>query len=206
LGAIERLDLALLVDRQNDGVGGRVDIESDDILELVDEQRVIGELELAPTMGLKAVRLPNPSNRTGADAGRPCHHVGGPVRRLARRVRERQRHHPLGDFRAERGNARGPCLVAQQPLEPFLGEPLLPAPHAGLGLAGSPHDLHGAVAVGAQQDDPGAPGMLLPRIAVVDERRQPLAIGRRNPEGDSCTHAPDSHAPMPKGIPIGLLC
>jgi len=37
LGAIESLDLALLVDREDDGVGGRVDIETDHIPELVGE-------------------------------------------------------------------------------------------------------------------------------------------------------------------------
>ena len=31
LGAVERLDLALLVDREDDGVGGRIDIEADDV-------------------------------------------------------------------------------------------------------------------------------------------------------------------------------
>src|SRR5437867_523430 len=85
LGAIERLDLALLVNRQNDGVGGRIDIEADDVLELVDELRIVGELELPPSVRLKAVRLPDAPDRAGADAGRFGHHVGGPVRRLARR-------------------------------------------------------------------------------------------------------------------------
>ena len=37
LGAIERLDLALLVDREDDGMGGRIDIEPDDVAQLVDE-------------------------------------------------------------------------------------------------------------------------------------------------------------------------
>ena len=41
LGAIESLDLALLVDREDDGVGGRVDIETDHIPELVGELRIV---------------------------------------------------------------------------------------------------------------------------------------------------------------------
>jgi hypothetical protein len=36
VGAVERLDLALLVQRQHDGVGGRVDIEADDVAQLLD--------------------------------------------------------------------------------------------------------------------------------------------------------------------------
>ena len=31
LGAVECLDLALLVDREDDGVGGRIDVETDDV-------------------------------------------------------------------------------------------------------------------------------------------------------------------------------
>ena len=37
LGAVERLDLALLVDRQHDGVRRRIDVEPDDVAQLVDE-------------------------------------------------------------------------------------------------------------------------------------------------------------------------
>lgn len=51
MGAVERLDLALLVDRQHDGMGRRVDIEADDVAQLVDELRIVGQLELAPAVG-----------------------------------------------------------------------------------------------------------------------------------------------------------
>lgn len=170
-------------------MGRRVDVEADDVLELGDELRVVGELELSPAVGLKAVRLPDPAHRAGADAHRGRHHVGSPVRRLARRVGKRKRHHPLTDLRPERRDARGARLVAQETLEAFGGEALLPAPHAGLRFAGLPHDLDGADAIGTQQDDLGAPDVLLRRIAISDERDQALAIARRNGEGYSCTHA-----------------
>src|SRR5262249_52595834 len=47
LGAVERLYLALLIDRQHDGVSWRIDVEADDLAELVGEGLVGGELELA---------------------------------------------------------------------------------------------------------------------------------------------------------------
>jgi hypothetical protein len=47
LGAVERLDLALLVDRQDDGMGRRVEVETDDVAQLGGELRIIGQLELA---------------------------------------------------------------------------------------------------------------------------------------------------------------
>jgi hypothetical protein len=37
LGAVERLDLALFIDREDDGMGGRIDIETDDVAQLVDD-------------------------------------------------------------------------------------------------------------------------------------------------------------------------
>lgn len=52
LRAGERLDLALLVDREHDGVGRRVDIEPDDVAQFGGEGRVGGELELPDPMRL----------------------------------------------------------------------------------------------------------------------------------------------------------
>ena len=68
LGSVEGLDLALLVERQDDRVGGRRDIKADDVAELVDELRIIGKLELPNAVRLEAVGAPDPVNRTGADA------------------------------------------------------------------------------------------------------------------------------------------
>ena len=55
LGAVERLDLALLVDRQDDGMGGRIDIEPDDVAQLVDEFRIVGQLELPHPVRLETM-------------------------------------------------------------------------------------------------------------------------------------------------------
>jgi hypothetical protein len=56
LGAVERLDLALFIDREDDGMSGRIDIETDDVAQLVDEVRVGGEFELFHPVRLQAVR------------------------------------------------------------------------------------------------------------------------------------------------------
>src|SRR6266581_6252407 len=68
LGAIKRLDLRFLIDRENDRMSGWIDIEPDDVTQLVDEFRVIGELELLHPMRLKAVSAPNALDGTGTDA------------------------------------------------------------------------------------------------------------------------------------------
>jgi hypothetical protein len=46
LRAVERLDLALLVDGQHDGMGGGIDIEADDVFQLLGELRVFESLKV----------------------------------------------------------------------------------------------------------------------------------------------------------------
>ena len=57
LGAVERLDLRLFVDREDDGMGGRIDIKPDNIAQLVDELRVVGKLELVDPVRLETMRV-----------------------------------------------------------------------------------------------------------------------------------------------------
>jgi len=66
---------------------------------------------------------------------------------FTRRIGLGQRDDALGNRRRQRRNPRQARLVAQQPVDAFVHEPLLPAPQAGLALAGAPHDLVGAEAV-----------------------------------------------------------
>src|ERR1700738_592663 len=62
-----------------------------------------------------------------------------------------------------RGGSR---LIAQEAVITGLHEAFLPAPHAGLRLSSPPHDLVGANAVRAQQNDLGAPDMLMRGVAI----------------------------------------
>ena len=59
LGAVERLDLALLVNRQHHGVGRRVDIEPDDISQLGGEAWIARAFEGAQPVRLQFVRPPD---------------------------------------------------------------------------------------------------------------------------------------------------
>ena len=86
LGAVERLDLALLVDRKHDGVRRRIDIEPDDITQLGDEVGIIGQLELAYPMRLKPVCAPDALDGANADAGCLRHHRSRPVGRFGGRI------------------------------------------------------------------------------------------------------------------------
>ena len=84
LGAVERLDLALLVDGKHDGVRRGIDIEPDDVAQLVDELGIRGELELPDPMRLKPMGAPDALDGADADAGRLGHRGAGPVRCFAR--------------------------------------------------------------------------------------------------------------------------
>jgi hypothetical protein len=46
-GAVQRLDSAFLIDREHDGVGGRIDVQADDVLELGGKLRIVRQLEAA---------------------------------------------------------------------------------------------------------------------------------------------------------------
>lgn len=58
LGAVKRLDLRFLIDRENNRMSGWIDLEPDNVTQRVDELWVVGELELSYPMRLKAVSAP----------------------------------------------------------------------------------------------------------------------------------------------------
>ena len=123
--------------------------------------------------------------------------------RFVRRFLHGQSHDPLGDRGIELRDARGPRLVAQKSVHALGGEPFLPAPDAGLGLADLAHDRVRADPIRAQQHDPRPPHVLLRRVAVFDQSMKPIKVGGRDGNGNAGSHAPDSHAASPPGIPTG---
>ena len=61
--AIERLNLALLVHAQHDRALGRIQVEPDDVTDLLEEQRVLGELPTLDAVRLEPERPPDPRHR-----------------------------------------------------------------------------------------------------------------------------------------------
>ena len=156
------------------------------------------------TMRLKAVRTPDALDGTRADIDDLRHHDGGPVRRLCWRASLREHHDALGDIGPQRRDARTPRLIAQEAVIPFLHEALLPAPDTGLRFAGPAHDLIGANTIRAQHNDLSPPDMFVEGVAIPHERLQTAAIGGLESDGNSGSHAPDSHVSSPPGIPYGI--
>ena len=76
-------------------------------------------------------------------------------------------------------DARRARLVAQQTIEAFLGEPLLPAPDHGPADADPPGDLQHRETVSREQDDPRPLDMLHGTTSILDDPLQPNAFVSR---------------------------
>src|SRR5262249_49221480 len=84
LGAVQRLDLTLLVDAEDQRVLRRVEVEADDIEQLLGEVGVVAHLEGAVQVRLQPVGAPDPADqsmigpeRLGEGARAPVGGVGG---------------------------------------------------------------------------------------------------------------------------------
>ena len=179
----------------------RVDIEPDDVMQLLGEGRIGGQLEAPPAMRREAMGLPDVLDRRDRQAGGLGHGARRPVRRLVRRRRKRQAHDLLDPRRRDRRLAGRARLVPQEPLDAGVHESLLPAPDAGLRLARRGHDAVRAQAVGGEKHDPRAPDMLLRGVAIGDDGLQTPAIGGRDRDGDPPAHAADFACGEAKGNP-----
>jgi hypothetical protein len=194
LDAVECQDLRLLIDREHDRVGGRIDIEPDNVAQLSDEPGVVGQPKAFHPVRLKAVRPPDALDRTRANTDGFRHHRGRPVGCLGGRVGLGERHDVLGDVCSQRRDARGSRLITQQAVVAHPHEAFLQAPRTGLRLSGPAHDLVGAEADSAQQDDLCPPDVPMRRIAIPRECGQTAAINRLECDGNSGSRPPDSHA------------
>ena len=85
LAAVERLDLALFVEREHHGVGRWIDVKADNIGQLGGKARIARTLEGADAVGLQLVHLPDALHRAQRDADRLGHGAASPMGRLVRR-------------------------------------------------------------------------------------------------------------------------
>ena len=181
LRAVQRLDLRLLVHAQHQRALGRAHVEADDVAHLLDEQRVVRQLE-----GLAAVRLQPEGAPDAVDgrrriAHRLRHRAQRPVRRPGRRRLQRQPDR-LGDLVvADLARRAGPRLV-EQPVQPVRGEAATPLAHR---VGVRPHlgadrlVLHPGC---RRQHDPRPPRHRLPGLLRPRQRLQflPLSLAQPN--------------------------
>ena len=143
LGTVKRLDLALLVDRQNHRVGGGMHIEADDVLDLLGEGGILGALEGAPAVGLQLVGPPDALDGSERQVHGLSHGPAGPMGGLARRVGARQSQHFGDRCHSDRCFAGFAASLAQEPLDALLSIVMLPAPHCRAADTSFAGDLHG---------------------------------------------------------------
>jgi hypothetical protein len=189
LGAVEGLDLGLLVDREDDGMLGRVDIEADDVLELGGKLGIARALEGADAVRLEVVRSPDPLHRAQRDTGVSGHRPAGPVRGFAGRFGAGERHHPLHGLIAQGRFAGLAGGITEQALHASFDEPPLPAPDRRATDAGAPRDLGDVQPRGRPENDPSPRHVLLGAVAIGDDRLQTSAILDRDQRTDDLSHA-----------------
>ena len=153
LRAVERLDLAFLVDGQHDRMTGRAHVKANNILDFFDEGGIVGLLEGAQAVRLKAVRLPDALHRAQADADRLGHRPSGPMRGVSGRLGARQRQH-LRHGLCRQGRLAGlACLVPQKAIHPLLGIAPLPTPHRRTADAASARDVENGSLLGGMKNN-----------------------------------------------------
>jgi hypothetical protein len=150
----------LLVHAQHHRALGRVQIQPDDATDLLDEQRVTGELPRLLTVRLQPERPPDPQHGRLRQTDLARHRPRRPVRRVARRRLQRLDDHLLDLLVGDRPRPPRPRLIRQaiqavlgKPRPPLGGHPARdPQPHRDLGVL---------EATGRQEHDPRPQGQRL---------------------------------------------
>src|SRR5208337_18610 len=81
LAAAQRLNLALFIHAQHQGVMRRIQIQAYDVPYLIDEQRIVGQLERFAAMGAQSKRPPDATDRRLTQSGPRCQRTTAPMRR-----------------------------------------------------------------------------------------------------------------------------
>ena len=84
LSTLKSLNLGLLIDREHDGVVRGIEVETDDVADFLDEEGVVGNLEMPLAMGLEAEQVEPPLDGALGDSAVPRHRTHAPVGTLGR--------------------------------------------------------------------------------------------------------------------------
>src|SRR5271169_179983 len=80
LAAAQCLNLALLIHAQHQSVMWRVQIQTHDVPHLVDQQRIVGQLERFAAMRTQSERPPDAADRRLTESGSRCQCAAAPMR------------------------------------------------------------------------------------------------------------------------------
>ena len=189
LGAVEGLDLALLVDGHHHRVPGRVHVKADDIVELGGELGIGRALEGPDPMRLQLVCLPDALDGSQRQVHGLGHGPAGPMRDCAGWLAQGALDHSMDLGLQHRRDAGRTGLVAQQTLEAFFGITLLPAPHHRPAHADPLGDLQHRQTLSRQQDDLRPLDVLHGPASVLHDPMKPGAIFTREEKRDGLSHS-----------------
>ncbi len=148
LGAIQSLDLALLIHAQDHSLLRWVQVQTDDVDELFLEARVVGPLEGLDPIGLDPARGPDPLHRRGRHPGSPGHRPTAPMRSPRRRLMPGKPDDLLDRLGRDRRLRTPTRAHRREILQTVLGEPLPPR------RDGPRRDLHRARDPGRSRTHP----------------------------------------------------
>ena len=153
LGAVQGLDLTFLVHAQDKGFVRGIEIQSDDIVELLDKVFVAADLEGLDEMGLEVVLLPDTLNGHSTDALRPRHGAHAPVG-CSRRLRVQRGLDDCPDLAVgDAWDTTGTWSVLFQARQPKGQKPLSPELDRGPGDVQFPGDVLIEAAIGRHLHD-----------------------------------------------------
>ena len=183
LGTVERLDLALFVDAEDQCLVWRIEIEPDHVLHLGGEVLVARDLEGVDQVRLEPVRPPDPLHAAIRDVGGRRHAAQAPMGCIRRFLVQRHVHHLFDLIRRQRLDPRWAGRVLQQPVHPLRHIAAAPAANREQALADCRRNPLRRQPVAGQQHDPRPPNHLLRRVSATSQTLQSLTIGRadRNP-------------------------
>ena len=155
MGSVEGLDLGLLVDGKDHRMLGRVEVEADDVVDLLDAVLVLTDLERADEVRLESVTLPYPTDGRGAESGGLGESASGPMGRAGRALVQGRAEDEVEGGNGEGGETTGSRSVGLDSVEPVESVPLPPQRHGvGLGMQ-FPGDVEAPLSLRRPEEDAG---------------------------------------------------
>lgn len=125
LSTIQRLNLGLLIDAQDQSTLGRIEVQAHNVPDFLNKERIRGELEGLATMRLQGKGAPDTTDRTLAQPGGCRHRTGAPVGRISRGGFQCHGDHSFYILIRDGSRGTGPWFV-QQAVQPIHNEPTPP--------------------------------------------------------------------------------
>src|SRR3954470_1079709 len=150
LRSVECLNLALLIDREHQGMLGGIQVKTNDIVQLLYELRISAQLERSRQMRLQAVTPPNTANRARAEPRGFGQTAGAPVSSGCRSLLRRLAYDLL---RVDPTPPPGPRSILQEAGHPLFGKATTPNSNGSARHPADLSDLLILLAFSGQEDD-----------------------------------------------------